>query len=61
MLTGPRLRQVALVARDCGPVAGALRDAFGWGEPYCDPGVGRFGLTNAVFAYYRRQLRDAEA
>jgi hypothetical protein len=50
VLTGPRLRQVALVARDCGRVADALRDAFGWGEPYCDPGVGRFGLTNAVFA-----------
>jgi hypothetical protein len=41
---------VALVARDCGLVAGQLREAFGWGEPFCDPGVGRFGLTNAVFA-----------
>ena len=50
MLTGPRLRQVALVAHDCGQVAGELRDAFGWGEPFHDPGVGRFGLTNAVFA-----------
>lgn len=50
MLTGPRLRQVALVAHDCGLVAGQLRDAFGWDEPYHDPGVGRFGLTNAVFA-----------
>jgi len=50
VLTGPRLRQVALVAHDCGQVAGALRDAFGWGEPFHDPGVGRFGLTNAVFA-----------
>ena len=50
MLTGPRLRQVALVARDCGQVADELRAAFGWGEPFHDPGVGRFGLTNAVFA-----------
>jgi hypothetical protein len=44
------LRQVALVARDCGLVAGELRQAFGWAEPYHDPGVGQFGLTNAVFA-----------
>jgi hypothetical protein len=50
VLTGPRLRQVALVAHDCGQVAGELREAFGWGEPFHDPGVGRFGLTNAVFA-----------
>jgi len=44
------LRQVALVARDCGQVAGELRRAFGWPPPFHDPGVGRFGLTNAVFA-----------
>jgi hypothetical protein len=50
MLTGVRLRQVALVARDCEQVAGELRAAFGWAEPFRDPGVGRFGLTNAVFA-----------
>ena len=50
MLSGPRLRQVALVARDCGQVAGELRRAFGWPPPFHDPGVGRFGLTNAVFA-----------
>jgi hypothetical protein len=48
--TGPRLRQVAVVARDCGQVAGELRRAFGWPPPFHDPGVGRFGLTNAVFA-----------
>ena len=46
----PRLRQVALVARDCDQVAGELRQAFGWAEPFSDPGVGQFGLTNAVFA-----------
>jgi hypothetical protein len=50
VLTGTRLRQVALVARDCGQVAGELRDAFSWPEPFHDPGVGQFGLTNAVFA-----------
>jgi hypothetical protein len=49
VLTGPRLRQVALVARDCGQVAGELRRAFGWAEPFGDPGVGQFGLANAVF------------
>jgi glyoxalase-like protein len=46
---GPRLRQVALVARDCGHVAGELRRVFGWPPPFHDPGVGQFGLTNAVF------------
>ena len=50
MLTGPRLRQVALVARDCDRVAGELCQAFGLAQPFHDPGVGRFGLTNAVFA-----------
>jgi hypothetical protein len=44
------LRQVALVARDCEQVTGQLREAFGWAEPFSDPGVGQFGLTNAVFA-----------
>jgi len=44
------LRQVALVARDCAQVAGELRRAFGWRAPFDDPGVGQFGLTNAVFA-----------
>jgi hypothetical protein len=50
MLGGPRLRQVALVASDCEETARRLREAFGWAEPFRDPGVGRFGLTNAVFA-----------
>src|SRR4249920_1807508 len=48
--SGPRLRQVALVAHDCGQVAGELRRVFGWPPPFHDPGVGQFGLTNAVFA-----------
>lgn len=50
MLAGPRLRQVAVVAADCRETARQLREAFGWPEPFHDPGVGRFGLTNAVFA-----------
>lgn len=50
MLAGPRLRQVALAAADCDAVAGELKTTFGWPEPFRDPGVGRFGLTNAVFA-----------
>jgi hypothetical protein len=39
VLSGPRLRQVALVARDCDQVAGGLRRAFGWAAPFHDPGV----------------------
>lgn len=50
MLSGPRLRQVALVARDREQVAGQLRRTCGWPEPFADPGVAQFGLTNAVFA-----------
>jgi hypothetical protein len=50
VLSGPRLRQVALVARDGDQVAGELRRAFGWPPPFHDPEVRRFGLTNAVFA-----------
>jgi Glyoxalase-like domain len=44
------LRQVALVAADCGQVADELRRAFGWPPPFHDSGVGEFGLANAVFA-----------
>jgi glyoxalase-like protein len=49
-LTGPRLRQVALVARDCEKTAAALQQTFGWPDPFHDPEVGLFGLNNAVFA-----------
>ena len=38
------------MARDCVQVAGELRRVFGWPPPFHDPGVGQFGLTNAVFA-----------
>jgi hypothetical protein len=50
MLAGPRLRQIAVAAADCEGTASQLQQAFGWPEPFHDPGVGRFGLTNAVFA-----------
>jgi hypothetical protein len=50
MFAGPRLRQVALVARDCDQVAAELRRSFGWAPPFSDPGVAKFGLSNAVFA-----------
>ncbi|MGB6207746.1 hypothetical protein [Mycobacterium sp.] len=48
-LPGPRLRQVALVAHDCEKTAAALQQTFGWPDPFHDPGVGEFGLINAVF------------
>ncbi len=38
------------MAHDCGRVADELRQAFDWPQPFHDPGVGEFGLTNAVFA-----------
>jgi hypothetical protein len=50
VLSGPRLRQVALVAHDCGRVTAELSRAFGWPQPFRDPGVAQFGMTNAVFA-----------
>jgi predicted enzyme related to lactoylglutathione lyase len=46
----PRLRQVALVARDLEKTAAILQEAFAWPEPFRDPEVGQFGLANAVFA-----------
>jgi hypothetical protein len=45
-----RLRQAVLAADELEPVAVALRTALGLHEPYRDPGVGEFGLENAVFA-----------
>jgi len=44
-----RLRQVALVARDLGPVAARLESDLGLPEPYEDPGIIRFGLRNVVY------------
>ena len=47
---GVRLRQAVLVARDLEPVSEHLRSEVGLGEPFADPGVGAFGLNNAVYA-----------
>ena len=45
-----RLRQAVLVAADLEPVSAQLRSELGLDEPYADPGVGGFGLHNAVYA-----------
>jgi hypothetical protein len=45
-----RLRQAVLVAAELEPAASALRCALHLDEPFRDPGVGEFGLANAVFA-----------
>ena len=45
-----RLRQAVIAAAELEPVADQLRRALGLGEPFRDPGVGEFGLTNVVFA-----------
>jgi hypothetical protein len=45
-----RLRQAVLAARQLDPATSALRAELGLGEPFRDPGVAEFGLTNAVFA-----------
>jgi len=44
-----RLRQIVIAARDRSKVCDELADVFGLGAPFADPGVGEFGLTNAVF------------
>jgi Glyoxalase-like domain len=45
-----RLRQAVLVARDLDAAVERLHDALPLGEPFADPGVGHFGLRNAVMA-----------
>ena len=47
---GVRLRQAVLVARDLQPISEQLRAELELGEPFADPGVGAFGLHNAVYA-----------
>ncbi|WP_374469795.1 VOC family protein [Phenylobacterium sp.] len=44
-----RLRQVALVAADLDRAADEIRAVLGVDYAYDDPGVGKFGLRNAVF------------
>lgn len=41
---------MALVANHLDETAAELQEAFDWPEPFHDPGVGEFGLANAVFA-----------
>jgi hypothetical protein len=43
-----RIRQIALVARELEPAVAALVDVFDIAVGYRDPGVGQFGLENAV-------------
>ena len=43
-----RLRQVAMIAPDLDPVVDELHDAFGLQVCFHDPGVGEFGLRNAL-------------
>src|SRR6185312_2950964 len=45
-----RLRQAVLVAGELEPVVAMLQRELGLEEPFRDPGVGEFGLANAVFA-----------
>lgn len=45
----PRLRQVVIAARTLAPVTGEVERQLGLSDPYRDPGVGFFGLENAVF------------
>lgn len=44
-----RLRQAVLAATDLDAVAGELTERLGLQAPFADPGVGHFGLRNAVF------------
>lgn len=44
-----RLRQIALVARELAPVEKELIDVLGVEVCYRDPGVGYYGLENALF------------
>jgi hypothetical protein len=45
----PRLRQAVVAAIDLDATAAALEAHLGVHDPFIDPGVGHFGLRNAVF------------
>ncbi len=45
-----RLRQAVVAAEDLESVCTSLRAGLGLDAPFHDPGVGLFGLTNAVYA-----------
>jgi hypothetical protein len=44
-----RMRQICLVARELEPVVETFRDVFGLEVCHRDPGVGKYGLENALF------------
>ena len=44
-----RLRQIALVGRDLDAAKAEIVDVLGLGADYLDPGVGKYGLKNAVW------------
>jgi hypothetical protein len=44
-----RLRQIALVGKDLEAARAEIVDVLGLGEAYPDPGVGKYGLKNAVW------------
>ncbi len=48
-MTPPRIRQLVIAANSL-DTAEKLQDILSLGKPYPDPGVGEFGLKNAVFA-----------
>lgn len=45
----PRLRQVVLAAADLDAACAAIERSLGARDPFHDPGVGHFGLANAVY------------
>lgn len=47
-----RLRQICLVAHDLAPVEKQISDVLGVEVCYRDPGVGKYGLHNALFAMH---------
>ncbi|HTI54640.1 MAG TPA: hypothetical protein VMC04_10435, partial [Verrucomicrobiae bacterium] len=44
-----RMRQICLVARSLAPVVDEIRSVLGLEVCHRDPGVGKFGLENALF------------
>lgn len=49
MTSLPRLRQIALVATDLADACRRIEAELGLRDPFHDPGVGEFGLANAVY------------
>jgi hypothetical protein len=44
-----RMRQICLVARELAPTVETFREVFGFDVCFRDPGVGKYGLENALF------------